>query len=162
LIDKYLKWLYEHEDVEESIFAMDSVHTGKGPLRVGYPNESNDIDEDRILIDFDGVIHKYSEGWKDGSIYDEPIEGCREFINKLKNSGYTVIIFTARLSHTNDSDEQESMIKNWLSKYDIKVDGITCQKLPAEIYIDDRGLRFEGKFDELFYKTVISKIQENK
>ena len=26
-----------------------------------------------VAFDFDGVIHKYSKGWQDGSIYDEYI-----------------------------------------------------------------------------------------
>ena len=29
----------------------------------------------QIGIDFDGVIHKNSKGFHDGTIYDEPIEG---------------------------------------------------------------------------------------
>ena len=38
-----------------------------------------------IVFDFDGVIHKYSKGWQDGSIYDEPVEGIAKVINALHN-----------------------------------------------------------------------------
>lgn len=53
-----------------------------------------------IAIDFDGVIHKYSKGWKDGSIYDEPIKGSIDAINHLFESGYNVFIFSTRKSNT--------------------------------------------------------------
>ena len=36
-----------------------------------------------IAIDFDGVIHKYSKGWHDGTIYDKANEGAFEFIREL-------------------------------------------------------------------------------
>ena len=36
-----------------------------------------------LLIDFDGVVHGYSEGYKDGTIYDKPMEGVEEAL-KLK------------------------------------------------------------------------------
>ena len=41
-----------------------------------------------IVFDFDGVIHKYSKGWQDGSIYDEPTPGVSAVIEKLHNKGY--------------------------------------------------------------------------
>jgi len=40
-----------------------------------------------VAIDFDGVLHRYSEGWKDGQIYDEPVEGSREALQAMKDLG---------------------------------------------------------------------------
>ena len=38
----------------------------------------------QIAIDFDGVIHKNSKGFFDGTVYDEPIEGSLDSIKKNK------------------------------------------------------------------------------
>ena len=38
------------------------------------------FNNNQIAIDFDGVIHKNSKGYYDGTIYDEPVEGSLEAI----------------------------------------------------------------------------------
>lgn len=92
-----------------------------------------------LAIDFDGVIHKYSNGWQGGVIYDDPIEGAIESILKLMES-YEVVIFTSR--------DDLNAVRLWLeSKCDFesrgfKVPVITNQKPIAIAYIDDRGIRF--------------------
>lgn len=48
-----------------------------------------------IAIDFDGVIHKYSKGWQDGTLYDEHVDGVFEAIDLLMTK-YTVFIFSTR------------------------------------------------------------------
>jgi hypothetical protein len=166
IIDKYLKWLSEMDDVEESIFPIDSISSGK-PLRVVYPEstdiESNfDMSEKRIMIDFDGVIHKYSSGWGDGSIYDDPIDGSKEAIEQFRNDGYKVIIFTARLSEIahgkSGVSEQKKMIEDWLKKYKIEVDGMMAEKLPASIYIDDNAFWFNGKWDKENISVIMRRL----
>lgn len=102
-----------------------------------------------IAIDFDGVIHAYSRGWADGSIYDPPVPGALDAIWRLLGY-YNVFIFSARPAW---------QIQAWLAKEDKDlptaiigeerfwsregVVGITNRKLPAEFYIDDRGIRFK-------------------
>jgi hypothetical protein len=105
-----------------------------------------------IAIDFDGVIHKYSEGWKDGSIYDEPVEDAFGTIYYLIDSGIAVYVHTSR---------KPWPIANWLNENHFKLPLIletmkarrefwnrtnalliTNRKLPASAYIDDRGIRF--------------------
>ena len=126
-----------------------------------------------IAIDFDGVIHKYSKGWSDGSIYDEPFDGVFKAISELMKT-HSVFILSTR---------SPWQIKRWLDKHlwtyapmevpagvDDKLYfygyragvipfwtkfwnkpyllGITNKKLPAEIYIDDRALKFEGSWPD--------------
>jgi hypothetical protein len=69
-----------------------------------------------IAIDFDGVIHKYSKGWMNGSIYDEPIEGAFETIQQMMFNGYSVFIFTSR---------DVNQVKGWIDNltYTLEVRG---------------------------------------
>jgi len=119
-----------------------------------------------IAIDFDGVIHKYSEGWKDGTIYDDPVEGAQSALMKLKTD-YWVYIFTSR-------DVPD--VVNWMNSPKFWGNGemgfrtiampegtrfwqgskfgevaVSNRKLPAIYYIDDRGIRFTN-WKDIFTK----------
>jgi hypothetical protein len=48
-----------------------------------------------IAVDFDGVIHAYSRGWHDGTIYDDPIPGAVEGLKSLMGS-LSVYVHTTR------------------------------------------------------------------
>ena len=37
----------------------------------------------QIGVDFDGVIHKNSKGFFDGTVYDDPVEGIKDLLEKL-------------------------------------------------------------------------------
>lgn len=168
MLKQYLEWL-NHEDEElEAVggFAIDSFPTkaSKKPLTVIYP-ESVDLDNvnsKRIMIDFDGTIHKYSKGWKDGTVYDEPISGAKQFIDQLKDDGFEVVVFTSRLSVSSLGqevvNEQKEMIEMWLKKYGIEVDGVTAEKLPAVAYVDDRAITFDGQWSNELLKKIKSRV----
>ena len=36
-----------------------------------------------IVLDFDGVIHKSSKGYHDGTVYDDPVDGTRKALEIL-------------------------------------------------------------------------------
>lgn len=48
-----------------------------------------------IAVDFDGVVHAYSRGWQDGTIYDPPLPGAVEGVRELMRLD-PVFIFTSR------------------------------------------------------------------
>lgn len=99
----------------------------------------------RIVFDFDGVIHRYSKGWHDGSIYDGPVIGIKQVIDHLRNAGYEVVIMSTR----SRTEEGKKAIQAWLDKYIIYVDGIYADKPPAMCYVDDRAICFDGDCDHL-------------
>lgn len=100
-----------------------------------------------LVIDFDGVIHEYSEGWEDGSIYDPPVEGARENLKKLATQ-YELVIHTTR--------ENKQEIKRWLKIYGFDMPlKIVTGKPRGIAYIDDRAVRFTNWRDirNLFYSS---------
>lgn len=97
-----------------------------------------------ICVDFDGVIHKYSKAYHDGTIYDEPVEGAKEALRLLRAKPYRIVILTAR---------PKDGIAEWLDKHGFSpyVDEVTNIKPQAVCYIDDRGIRFTNWRDMLNY-----------
>tara|TARA_B100000902_G_scaffold142558_1_gene140170 strand:+ start:10512 stop:10898 length:387 start_codon:yes stop_codon:yes gene_type:complete len=101
----------------------------------------------QLAIDFDGVIHKNSKGFYDGTIYDEPIEGSIQAIKELAKK-YDIVIFTAKakpdrpLLHGKTGTE---LVADWLDKYGLSayVKEITSEKPRAVAYIDDKAIRFD-------------------
>lgn len=123
---------------------------------------------DTVGVDFDGVIHRYSNGWHDGSVYDEPNPGALTGLRWLMER-YAVFVFTTR---------HPAQVAPWLREhgFDVVTDltGEVCdcedtglfphviehqcrnfwneqgrllvtrRKLGAIAYIDDRAIRFES------------------
>ena len=102
----------------------------------------------RLLVDFDRVVHKYTHGWNDGTIYDEPVDGAIEAIKALQQEGYEVMIFT---TFSVDGDLRNDRIREWLRKYGLHPMDVINTKLPARAIIDDRAIRFTNWRDVLNY-----------
>lgn len=99
-----------------------------------------------VAVDFDGVIHAYSKGWHDGTIYDPPVDGALEALERLHHR-YKVVILTTRVNPDMPGGHaQEKRIIDWLEENGFRegehFDEVTHAKPPAVVYIDDRALHF--------------------
>ena len=82
----------------------------------------SDDEKNSIAIDFDGVIHRNSKGFHDGTIYDDPIEGTEESLKRLSEK-YTLILYTTKAKPDRgliNGRPTIELIWEWLDKYDLK------------------------------------------
>jgi len=156
-----LDWYLEQIQKTESIFPIDSYHTGYSVQKRTKPTyvdeEGNIVEKKKLLVDFDGTLHKYSKGWFDGTIYDGPIDGAAQAINKLKDN-YEIIIFSTRASCKENTDclQQIKHMKQWLDRYGIYYDDITSEKIGAFRIIDDLAIPFKGSWDDVLQEIDIA------
>lgn len=111
-----------------------------------------------IAFDFDGVIHRYSRGWQDGTIYDKPVDGIKETIDKLRKEGYEIVIYSTRASSIAELKDMNT----WLRKHEIKVDDICSEKPIALMYVDDRAIPFNGNCETLMKNIHNFKVWTDK
>jgi hypothetical protein len=97
-----------------------------------------------VAVDFDGVIHSYTSGWKGADVIpDPPVDGAIDFLRELAAADYDVVI---RARHDGGAEAAEAYLRQH------GFDGpvlVTAEKVPALFYIDDRGWRFRGRFPSL-------------
>jgi phosphoheptose isomerase len=116
-----------------------------------YPDEQINVG-----VDFDGVIHKNSKGYYDGTIYDVPIDGAREALERLA-SQHTVIIYSCKAKPDRglvNGKTGTELIWEWLNEHDMAqfVSKVTAEKPRARFYIDDKAIRFtdwESAFEQI-------------
>ena len=114
------------------------------------------MEKKTICIDFDGVIHDYSNGWQGEDVFGQMIPNADTGTSVLKQKGWTVIIFTTRKK----TDEHEK----WLKEHNIAYDYInenpgqpdgTSGKIMADVYLDDRGICFRGRWDSWLVREIL-------
>ena len=114
----------------------------------------------RICIDIDGTIceiKKPEEAYKDV----KPIPGAALKIKQLKEEGAYIILCTARHMKTCNANvgqvlaRQGETLLTWLKEHDFVYDELWLGKPYADIYIDDKALKFDGSWEGI-NTTLIS------
>jgi len=111
-----------------------------------------------IAVDFDGVLHKNSKGFHDGTIYDNPIEGACEGLKELAKH-YKVVVSTvkARLDRgLVDGKTGAELVWEWLEKQGMAeyISEVTAEKPRGIAYIDDRSIRFTTWEEALNHESL--------
>lgn len=102
-----------------------------------------------LCLDFDGVIHSYTSGWKGAeTIPDPPVPGAVEFLSEALGS-FAVAIYSSR-SHQPGG---RKAMQIWLAQHSHPdlVDSISWpdHKPSAMVTIDDRAITFTGEWPSI-------------
>lgn len=125
-----------------------------------------------LCLDFDGVLHSYSSGWKGADVIpDAPTPGMAAFLDRAIEF-FDVQIFSSRSHHPGGVDAMKAFIWDALAHYfDCPFAGdprsleralairdaisYPTEKPPAMVTIDDRALCFTGNWADFDPQTLL-------
>lgn len=107
-----------------------------------------------LLMDFDGVIHSYTSGWKGATeIPDPPVPEAFLFLLAAIKSGFDVQIYSARSGQKGGIPAMQAwfIANGWPREHWLDSDNLSfpTKKPPAWITVDDRCVQFNGVFPSL-------------
>jgi hypothetical protein len=130
-------------------------------------NEKSDANEPRKLVelipkptlcvDWDGVVHSYTSGWKGAAVIpDPPVPGALEWLYRASKL-FNVVIYSTR----SKDPEAIMAMRIWLGYHAhaslpelqaFELLAVVCfayEKPPAFLTIDDRAICFDGDWSKL-------------
>ncbi|MHB8392743.1 MAG: HAD domain-containing protein [Acidobacteriaceae bacterium] len=111
-----------------------------------------------LCLDFDGVVHSYTSGWKGARVIpDDPVPGALEFMATALVDGFDVVIHSSRARYFGGIRAMRRWLKEksgllWyetLAGPGLEDIRFSRWKPPAMVTLDDRAITFSGKFPEL-------------
>lgn len=122
-----------------------------------------------LVVDFDGVIHSYTSGWRGADrVDDPPVEGAIEFLLKAADF-FDVNVFSSRSGMKDGIMAMQKAMQSWYVEHFAKERGVKPDeeillgvlrgeaatfvvntlkwpviKPAAFLTLDDRALRFDG------------------
>ena len=90
----------------------------------------------KLIIDLDGTI--CSEEKQFSRALAKIKDGAKESLEKLRDKGYKIIIYSAR------TWAEYEMTENWLKENKVPYDQIILGKPQGDYWIDDRAIRFRS------------------
>jgi hypothetical protein len=126
---------------------------------------NSELTKPLLCLDFDGVIHSYSSGWKGADVIpDPPVPGALRFIVKAMEF-FRVAIFSSRSAQPGG----QAAMQQWLGYWSVDpAHGMPgdfdhaiwseiewpMQKPSAFVTLDDRALTFTGEWPDM--ETLIT------
>jgi len=110
-----------------------------------------------LCIDFDGVIHSYEKGWQGGVIYGEATPGFFKWAAQARHH-FKLVIYSSRSKDGTEAMERwlafqhnRWVTEEWNGGETVSLDDFhfAHEKPAAWLTIDDRCIKFEGRWDWL-------------
>ena len=96
----------------------------------GSPPRVLAVDFDRVICDPETRLPGYKMG--------QPVEGALEALRALQSDGWRIVVHTVRAA----GDDEGGHVRDWLDYFGFPWHDVTAVKPAADVYLDDRAVRF--------------------